>query len=263
MALIVFLSAEEAEQFLEIVTEYEEGTDTLYGRIFPRQCPMSPPAPYWKYDVILQDFGLEEEYDVTTASIEDWHTGETHMRFNVSIRFPATDIPTLVERMTRHNDSKIARDCPAMNTGAAGPDAGLSREEVKSVTPQGKVGSGEDKRNAVEENGDAGCLYPCKLCKGETAYLNVFKSHFFICDACQVSWCGAYNLFSSWQDETQEDWDRNIETLKRFRSLDNAAEEAATRREEEKRREAEEAARRPVDATAPMPGVLFYDNLPF
>jgi hypothetical protein len=117
------------------------------------------------------------------------------------------------------------------------------------------------KANPEEAQEDsASCLYPCKICKGDTTYLNVCQQHFFICEACRVSWCGAWRLFSSWQYETQEDWDRNIETLKQYRSLDGAAEAAAEAREEEKRLE---ATRKPAVEEAVGEAGPGQDEMPF
>ena len=44
-------------------------------------------------------------------------------------------------------------------------------------------------------------------------YLNVHKSHWGICRSCGTKWPIGSDLFSSWKNETKEDWGRNAELL--------------------------------------------------
>lgn len=59
----------------------------------------------------------------------------------------------------------------------------------------------------------------CPHCGNEGEYMNVFKSHWFVCDRDKVKWYVGYNLFSSWQEETKEDWDRNAAKLEGYRQV--------------------------------------------
>jgi hypothetical protein len=59
----------------------------------------------------------------------------------------------------------------------------------------------------------------CPVCKKSDGFLNVGKSHVGICTAHQVWWPIGFNLFSSWMDETAEDWDRNEKLLGQFREV--------------------------------------------
>ncbi len=42
------------------------------------------------------------------------------------------------------------------------------------------------------------------------------RSHWFSCDDCMVRWAVGANLMSSWQYETQAEWERNAEDLIAF-----------------------------------------------
>lgn len=104
IAWIEFLTAEDAAAFLDLVARYEEGVDTLYNRINHRwdwtdeNKPLS--APFWKYDVHPIDAGIVEELtDEGTMSEE--HMGVNKFYFSVSIRFPRTDLPRILERVIR------------------------------------------------------------------------------------------------------------------------------------------------------------------
>lgn len=59
----------------------------------------------------------------------------------------------------------------------------------------------------------------CPECHKEGAYLNVEKCHWAICDACKTTWPIGVGLFSSWQEETMEDWQRNAELICSFKEV--------------------------------------------
>jgi hypothetical protein len=56
----------------------------------------------------------------------------------------------------------------------------------------------------------------CPECGRQDGYLNVGRSHFIICDEHKVGQCIGENLFSSWKDETEGDWDRNRKLLEGY-----------------------------------------------
>lgn len=62
----------------------------------------------------------------------------------------------------------------------------------------------------------------CPECKEQdtSCYLNIGKDHWFLCDKHRVCWNIGYNLFSSWQEETKEDWERNRQKLKDYRVVE-------------------------------------------
>jgi hypothetical protein len=45
----------------------------------------------------------------------------------------------------------------------------------------------------------------CPLCEEERPYVNAGKVHIGYCEPCRVSWVIGTNLFSSWQDQTEEE----------------------------------------------------------
>lgn len=87
IAWIDFDTPRDARRFLTIVVKYESGADSLYKRATESE---------WQYDIHLADYAMfGEDFDQ--------HPGRTEFCFSVSIRFPRTDMPVLLERLKRHN----------------------------------------------------------------------------------------------------------------------------------------------------------------
>src|SRR5262245_32207029 len=59
----------------------------------------------------------------------------------------------------------------------------------------------------------------CPQC-GEGSYINVRKSHYGICATHKVYCPIGCNLFSSWQEENQEVWDKNAKMLEGFTEVE-------------------------------------------
>ena len=53
----------------------------------------------------------------------------------------------------------------------------------------------------------------CPECGETSGYVNIERSHYGRCDEHKVYWPIGANLFSSWRQETEEDWQRNRELL--------------------------------------------------
>jgi hypothetical protein len=53
----------------------------------------------------------------------------------------------------------------------------------------------------------------CPACRAHDGYLNVGPEHVFVCDVHRTKWHIGSNLFSSWQDETEAEWDANAMRL--------------------------------------------------
>jgi len=53
----------------------------------------------------------------------------------------------------------------------------------------------------------------CPICKKTDGYLNVGRSHWFICEEHRVRWCIGANIFSSWRDETESEQQRHCEKI--------------------------------------------------
>ena len=60
----------------------------------------------------------------------------------------------------------------------------------------------------------------CTVCNGPGVCRNIGRDHYFCCDAHQVFWHVGNNLFSSWQNETEEDWALNRKVLSEYREIE-------------------------------------------
>lgn len=97
IAWIMFPLVGDLSRFLDIVAEYDPEDASLYRRI----SLASDDEGCWEYDVLPEDDALHEEF--LNGGVEEWHEGEACFYFNVSVRFPRTDLPTLLQRLMRHN----------------------------------------------------------------------------------------------------------------------------------------------------------------
>lgn len=74
----------------------------------------------------------------------------------------------------------------------------------------------------------------CPECGRGDEYRNIYKHHFFFCDEHRFVWIGGTNLFSSWHEETEEDWRREWDHLKGYHTVDGFGEyESGTPLEEQ------------------------------
>ena len=64
-----------------------------------------------------------------------------------------------------------------------------------------------------------GRLGDCPKCGRNDGFLNVYKAHWFICRRHRVKWYGGYDLFPGWQNETEEDWKRNLRMLSQYQEV--------------------------------------------
>ena len=64
-----------------------------------------------------------------------------------------------------------------------------------------------------------GSLGACPKCGGNDGVLNIEREHWARCDKHQLTWMVGENLFSSWRDETQADWDRNLALIWNYGSI--------------------------------------------
>ena len=49
----------------------------------------------------------------------------------------------------------------------------------------------------------------CPRCSRNDGYINLGREHWQVCHKHKVRWCIGSNLFSSWENETQQDQARN------------------------------------------------------
>lgn len=57
----------------------------------------------------------------------------------------------------------------------------------------------------------------CPHCGGNDGYVNLRRTHVFLCEKHKTAWVRGDNLFSSWRQETPADWKRNRRMLTRGR----------------------------------------------
>ena len=60
----------------------------------------------------------------------------------------------------------------------------------------------------------------CPECGDSSGYLNVGRDHWAVCDEHRTAWNFGANLFSSWHEETENDWRRNEAKLKTYRVVE-------------------------------------------
>ena len=53
----------------------------------------------------------------------------------------------------------------------------------------------------------------CPICKGTDGYVNIGRSHWFICKQHRARWFIGENVFSSWHDETESEQQREREEI--------------------------------------------------
>jgi hypothetical protein len=90
---IEFISTEDAELFLDLVATISGEEQSLYNRI--RRAWGKPENP-WLYDAYPMDLGVEAEL-LDDGSIEETFTGEHNFHFLLSIRFPISDLPEVLQ----------------------------------------------------------------------------------------------------------------------------------------------------------------------
>jgi hypothetical protein len=56
----------------------------------------------------------------------------------------------------------------------------------------------------------------CPLCGRTDGYMNIRAAHWFVCDNHRTRWFIGTNLFSSWKDETEADWERSRQKLESY-----------------------------------------------
>jgi hypothetical protein len=60
----------------------------------------------------------------------------------------------------------------------------------------------------------------CPVCGTSGCYLNIGRTHVFICEEHKIGWTVGSNLFSSWREQTEEDWQCNKAKLADFKKID-------------------------------------------
>jgi hypothetical protein len=114
---IAFHELEDLVRFLNAVAEYQSGPDTLYNRMNPNlRC--EDPDLEWIYDMHPDDLAFLEGDPCGEESTEPRYEGSPDFFFTFSVRFPPSDLPTVLERMQRFNSAANSLS-PAQSQSAA------------------------------------------------------------------------------------------------------------------------------------------------
>ena len=60
----------------------------------------------------------------------------------------------------------------------------------------------------------------CPTCGKSDGYLNIGRDHWMVCHKHKTRWLVGSNLFSSWRDESEEDWDKNTQLMAGYAKVD-------------------------------------------
>jgi hypothetical protein len=73
-----------------------------------------------------------------------------------------------------------------------------------------------------EPKGERSDFGNCPVCGKNPACRNIGRDHYFYCDEHKIAWCVGSNLFSSWRDESEDDWQHNRAKLADFKIIDES-----------------------------------------
>jgi hypothetical protein len=111
---IEFRTAKDAERFLDVVAFKEEGVDSLYERICHGRLRAdgTNPQGLWEYDVSIHNCATDHT-EVKDSVAEEIGKRAASFVFNVSVRFPRTDLQIIEERLRKHNMEELKRSVRA------------------------------------------------------------------------------------------------------------------------------------------------------
>jgi hypothetical protein len=112
IAWVQFLTPLDAKSFLDIVAEYEEGVETLYNRItnnWGYDDGRELSVPPWEYTTCPWDLARSPEPDENDETVEEYHDGKPAFLFLISVRFPVSDLPVILDRLQHHLSGQASR----------------------------------------------------------------------------------------------------------------------------------------------------------
>lgn len=98
---IHFMTLDDGIRFLNIVVRYQQESEGIYNRVLGHWKRDSA-VPRWTFQVFPFDANLEEEWHEGDL-VPEYHPGQPDFYFSISIRFPQTDYPVLLQRMKEYN----------------------------------------------------------------------------------------------------------------------------------------------------------------
>jgi hypothetical protein len=69
----------------------------------------------------------------------------------------------------------------------------------------------------------------CPECLGNDGHMNVRSNHWCVCDKHKTKWCAGANLFSDWQEESDQIWEDNTRVLDGSRKVEPVMQVRRTR----------------------------------
>ncbi|HUU22881.1 MAG TPA: hypothetical protein VM389_10135 [Phycisphaerae bacterium] len=60
----------------------------------------------------------------------------------------------------------------------------------------------------------------CPECGQTDGYLNIGRTHVFVCDRHRTQWTVGANLFSSWKHEDEDTWTENAKKIHDYREVE-------------------------------------------
>lgn len=76
------------------------------------------------------------------------------------------------------------------------------------------------KEQDSQQQMDRGDSTVCVRCSKPTCWIrNIGRQHWAYCEGCHLKFVVGENLFSSWREQTEEEWKKNWEFLKDFEDL--------------------------------------------
>jgi hypothetical protein len=94
---VCFPDPNEAAEFMNIVAEFDPAPESLYQRMLSDwDVPNN-----WIFDTFPRDDNLFEE-DPTSDDVHEYHKGPPDFAFEISVRFPPSDLPAVMTKLAAH-----------------------------------------------------------------------------------------------------------------------------------------------------------------
>ena len=96
----------------------------------------------------------------------------------------------------------------------------------RTIKEEGNTKSEKEKLGVPEFVSTHSCLLGedhfggCPICGCCDTCLNIGRSHWYVCHQHKVRWNVGENLFSSWRNETEDDWQRNWMQIGEYKNID-------------------------------------------
>jgi hypothetical protein len=97
VAWIAFPTAEDAKRFLDIVAQYPDDRAPFWKTLYARLTGRGDEGD-WEYDIHPKNWAVDEV--LVDDEVVETNTGPADFEFEVSVRFPVSDIPLILNRVS-------------------------------------------------------------------------------------------------------------------------------------------------------------------